>query len=118
MIIQSQVGFYSTYLKLEKILLKDWMAIQEWLFRGLSQNFIYRQIQTPKHLKSLWKSFLTSFGMNLMISRIRMDPMDIILDDSSLLVHSMVTLLSGIVFTHCLTLMSLVLLPVKLPQKG
>ncbi len=36
----------------------------------------------PKTLNSLWKSFLTDFGRNLMISRIRLDPIDIVLEDS------------------------------------
>ncbi len=49
---------------------------EEWLLSGSSPNFIYRQIQTPKHLKSL------CYGRNLMISRIRLDPMDIVLEDS------------------------------------
>ncbi len=49
------------------MLLKDWMEPQENQLRGLSQNIIYHQIQFPKHLKSLWKSFLTSFGRNSII---------------------------------------------------
>ncbi len=61
---------------------KEWMMMQEWLLSGLSPNFMYHQIQTPKHLKSLWKSFLISFGRNSMISRTRLDPMDIIMEGS------------------------------------
>ncbi len=44
--------------------------------------------------------------------------MDVFLEGSLLLMHSLVTILSGIIYTCCLGLMSLVLLLTKLPQKG
>ncbi len=80
--MQSQVGLFPSYLKLDKMLLKELMAMQEWPLSGSSPNFMYHQIQTPENLKSHWKYFLISFGRNLMISRIRLDPMDIVLEDS------------------------------------
>ncbi len=48
----------------------------------------------------------------------RLDPRDIALEGSALLMHLLAILLFDIVFTRCLTLVSLVLLPAKLPQKG
>ncbi len=62
MIMLSYVGFCSSGLNSEMMLLKIWWqyTTKEWQIGGLSRHFMYHHIQTPKHLKSLWKSMTTS----------------------------------------------------------
>ncbi len=116
MIMQSQFVFFPSYLKLGKCCWKI-----GWWYKNSDQEGCNKTLYTTKSKpQNLWR-ISGNHSWHLLEGiwqfPIKTGPMDIFLAGFLLLMYSMVTLMSGIVFHHCLTFVSLVLLPAELPKK-